>query len=77
MACCLMKIRATIQYVGLFRGLRDHAEFHKAIREMHNNFPRWLRQRVDSRVFAVMFVLEAPASNRKSGTMSSAFDLDS
>jgi hypothetical protein len=39
---------AIIQYVALCKtcGNSDHATLHKAILEMHNDFPGWLQQRI-------------------------------
>ena len=39
---------AIIQYVACSETCdnTDHAELHKAILEMHNDFPTWLRQRI-------------------------------
>lgn len=42
------EINAIIQYVAWSETCdnSDHAELHKAILEMHNDFPKWLQQRI-------------------------------
>jgi bacterioferritin (cytochrome b1) len=42
------EINAIIQYVAYSETCdnSDHAELHKAILEMHNDFPKWLQQRI-------------------------------
>lgn len=42
------EIGAIIQYVTGSKNCdnSDHAELHKAVLEMHNNFPKWLQQRI-------------------------------
>ena len=42
------EINAIIQYVAYSetRDNSDHTELHKAMLEMHNDFPKWLQQRI-------------------------------